>query len=202
MPLVRGSYPATNPHWKVSGNLASQTSSNIAARTNAEWLGYGTITDSALATTGVGCVVACPVEVGDVITSVSIRVGATAASTPTHSFAALYGFHATAPPLIVQSTDTTTAAIAASATFTYTLSTPTKITVAHAPFGFIYVDIVQTGTTICTAASVATATAVGYQYFTNGPIVLSGTSGSGMTTTAEATLTLTAKATAPLVWLR
>lgn len=202
MPLVRGMYPATNALWKVTGNAANATQGNLPVRSNAEWLGLGTVTDSALASTGVMCVVACPVEVGDVITTVSIMTGATGASTPTHQFAALYGFHASAPPLIAQSTDSTTTAIAASTKRTYTLSSAQRITATHAPYGYIYVAILQTGTTISTACSVATATATQYSWFTNSPICLSGTSGSGITTTADATLTLTAKATAPLVFLQ
>lgn len=204
MPLVAGKYPNTNWLWKLTGNLASSAQGNVPARSNLEWFGAGSLVDGALASTGVAAAVACPVEVGDVITKVTIITGATAASTPTHQFVALYGFHATAPPLIVQSTDTTTAAVVLNTAATYTLSTPTKITSTHAPQGYIYVAYVQTGTTISTAISATTTTAASLvsAFSATSPLFLSMTAGSGLTTTAAATLASpAAKAVAPIVFL-
>lgn len=204
MPLVNGKYPNTHPLWKLTGNLANVAQANVPARSNLEWFGVGGLVDGALASTGVAAAVACPVEVGDVITKVTVITGATAASTPTHQFVALYGFHATAPPLIVQSTDSTTTVVAANTAITYTLSTPTKITSTHAPQGYIYVAIVQTGTTISTAIAATTTTAASLvaQFSSTAPIGLSVTAGSGLTTTAAATLASPAlKAVAPIVFL-
>ena len=204
MPLVRGKYPVTNSLWKLTGNLANVNQPNVPARSNLEWFSVGNLVDGALAATGIAAAVAVPVEVGDVITKVSLVTGATAASTPTHQFVALYGFHATAPPLIVQSVDTTTAAIVLNTVLTYTLSAPTTITNAHAPYGYIYVAIVQTGTTISTAlaATTTTASSLVQQFSATAPIGLSVTAGSGLTTTAAATLASPAlKAVAPIVFL-
>ncbi len=204
MPLVAGKYPNTHSIYKITGNLANASQGNVPARTNLEWFGLGGLVDGALAATGIACAVAVPVEVGDVISKVTVVTGATAASTPTHSFAALYGFHATAPPLIVQSADGTTAAIAANTAFVYTLTAPTKITQAHAPYGYIYAAIVQTGTTISTAvaATTTTASSLVQQFSTTAPIGLSVTAGSGLTATAAATLASPAlKAVAPIVFL-
>ena len=66
------------------------TQANIPARTNAEYLGYGNWTDGAIAGTGVAFAVPVFVDPGTVVTNVSMIVGATGASLPTHSFAALY----------------------------------------------------------------------------------------------------------------
>src|SRR3954464_3178917 len=104
MPLVRGHYPQSNPAWALLGNATNVANPTLPVRSNLEW-GLGNPSDGALAGTGVLAFAAVPVEPGTIITKVSILIGGTAASTPTHSFAALYGFHASAPPLIAQSTD-------------------------------------------------------------------------------------------------
>lgn len=186
------------------------TQSNIPARTNAEYLGYSGWTDGALASTGVAFAVPVFIDPGTVVTNVSMVVGATAASLPTNSFAALYsGTNVAAPPLIIQSTSGgSLPAFTASTLVNFALSTPTIITPAQAPYGWIYVAVSITATTICTAAAVSTPTATGYQAFTSSTTpagtqpFLSLTAGSALGATAAATLASpTAKAVAPIVFL-
>jgi hypothetical protein len=200
--LVRGRYPVTNPLAKLVGLAGNATQANVNVRSNMEWFGLGNITDGALAGTGVACAVAIPVEVGDTFTKVSLLVGATAEATGTHAFAALYSGVAT-PALLGQSTDNTgAAALAASAKFDFTLSSAVTVTAATAPGGFIYASIMVAASTIPTAAVVATPTAVGYQWYSAGPLFLSATHGSSLTATAPATIASpAAKAVAPLVFL-
>lgn len=200
MPLVRGKYPQSNPYMALLGQASNVANPTLPVRSNLEF-GLGNPSDGALASSGVFAFAAVPVEPGTIITKVSILVGATPASTPTHSFAAIYGFHASAPPLIAQSTDGTTTAVPASAKFDFTLTAATQITTAHAPYGYIYAGVMFTGTAIPTALSIATPTAIQYAWTTNAPLGLGGTSGSSLTTTAAATLTYAAKAVTPVVIL-
>lgn len=200
--LVSGGYPISYPFAALTGFTPNTAQGNLRVRSNMELFGIGNVTDGALAATGVAAAVAVPVQVGDVVSKISILAGATAEATGTHTFAALYSGVAT-PALMAQSTDNTTAAaVAASARFDYTLATAQTITPALAPNGFVYASIVVTATTVPTAASVSVPTAVGYQWFATGPLFLAATHGSGLTTTAPATIaTPSAKAVAPIVFL-
>jgi hypothetical protein len=154
MPLVHGRYPVYNPSQVAAGWQAGTTQAGSPFRSNLElpaFFGQGAQVDTASlggTTTGVYVSTICPVDVGAKYTTISILIGATAASTPTHGYAALYsGTAVAAPPLIVQSVDQTTAAMAASARFDYTLATPTVITPAMAPHGYVNVAIVCTSAT-------------------------------------------------------
>lgn len=199
--LERGRYPLTHPLSKLFGSYnASQ--SNIALRSNAEWFGLSGISDGALAATGVGCAVAIPVEPGDVISKISVFVGATAEATGTHAFAALYSGLAV-PALLAQSADNTgAAALAASGRFDFTLATAQIVTPQNAPNGFVYASVAITATTVPTVMSVATPTAVGYQLYTTAPLFFSATHGSALGATAPATIASpAAKAVAPVVVL-
>lgn len=200
--LVRGRYPVTHSIAKLLGFAANATQGNVGVRSNLEWFGLANPTDGALAATGVGCAVPIPVEVGDTFTKISILAGATAEATGTHMFAALYSGIAV-PALLAQSADNTgAAAVAASARFDYTLASPVTVTSANAPGGFIYASIAITAGTIPTAAVVSIPTAVGYQWYTSGPLFLSATHGSALGATAAATIaTPSAKAVAPIVFL-
>ena len=200
--LVRGKYHVTSPFYSVLGNAANATQSNIAARSNAEVVGLNALTDGAALTTQVATAVAIPVEVGDVITKVTVFVGATAAGTPTNQFAALYSGIAT-PALLAQSTDGTTGAIAASGAFTFTLASPVLITAANAPQGFIYASVMVKATSTPTLASATVATAVAYQWYANAPLKMGAlTHGSSLTTTAPATIASpAAQAVTPIVVL-
>lgn len=199
--LVSGGYPVNYSFAKITGLARNATQGNTTIRSNAEWFGLGNPTDGALAATGVGCAVAIPVEWGDVITKISILAGATAVGTATHIFAALYSGIAT-PALMAQSTDVTTDAIVASAKYDFTLATPQTITTTNAPGGFVYASIAITATTVATAMVVSTPTAVGYKWFTGGPLFLSATHGSALAATAAATIASpAAKAVCPIVFL-
>jgi hypothetical protein len=201
--LVRGRYPVTNPLAKALGLQSNIVQSNLAVRSNAEFFGgFAGLVDGALAATGVACAVPVPVEIGDTITKISIVAGATAEATGTHAFAALYTGEAV-PKLIGQSVDNVgAAAIGASARFDFTLATPQALSSAQAPGGFVYASITVVAGTIPTAAVYATPAGINYQWFTTQPLFLSMTHGSGLTTTAPATIVSpAAKAVAPLVFL-
>lgn len=202
MPLTRGRYPVTNPFAKITGFAANATQGNLPLRSNLEWFALANPTDGALAATGVGCAVPIPVEVGDTFTKVSLLAGATAEATGTHAFVALYSGIAT-PALLAQSADNTgSAAVAASARFDFTLASAVTVTAANAPGGFIYASIAITAGTIPTAMVVSIPTAVGYQWYTTGPLFLSATHGSALGATAAATIASpSAKAVAPIVFL-
>ncbi len=206
--LASGRFAQTNPLWSILGQPTNVANSTYPARSNLEYLiGGGPLTDTSLGTSGVMQAVAIPIDVGTTVTKISVLVGATAASTPTHSFGALYsGTNVAAPPLIGQSTDATTAAAAASTRFDITLTAAQTITSAQAPFGYIWAAILFTGTGTPTVVTVPTgATATQYQWFTNTLCASSGfaiTSGSSITTTATATLVQTSvRTTAPVVFL-
>lgn len=196
------------PVEELLGGLQQSANPGYAARSNL-YFPLGAVTDGALATTGIGNVVAVPVQLGDVFSTVSVPIGATAAVTPTHQFAAIYSaVSATAASnlLLVQSVDTTTAAIGASALASWTLSAPVTVTLKNAPFGFLYVELAITAGTMPTVASAGTPAGINYQWINTAtaksPIVWAGTAGSALGGTAQANLTgLTAKAVAPIVIL-
>lgn len=201
MPLVHGKYHATNPYWTALGQPANASQGSTPVRSNFEYIGAVAITDGAALTTQVCTAVPIPVEIGDVITKVTVLVGATAAGTPTNAFAALYSGIAT-PALLAQSTDITSTAIAASAAFTFTLASPVQVTPTNAPNGYIYASVMSKATTVPTLVSVTVAAAAGYAWFPNSPLFFSASHGSALTATAPGTIaTPTTKATVPLVFL-
>jgi hypothetical protein len=201
--LVDGRYPETNALWSILGQTANVAQSDIPVRSNLEYLNAGSLTDSTAGiATGVMKAVPVAVDQGQVVSAITVLVGATAGATMTHQWAALYQGTGAAPALIGQSTDATSGAIAASAAFKFTLATPQLITSTNAPYGFIYAAVMVAATTVPSLATAATPTAVTYAWTTNGPLGLSLTSGSSLTTTATATLASpTAAATAPIVLL-
>lgn len=205
--LVGGSYPLTYSFRKSLGLAANSNQGNIAPRCNLEFpqLG-GDLTDAAASlVSGKLTLVAIPVEYGDEISNVSIAVGATAAGTPTHQWAAVYSGVLTAAKLQgAQSVDGTTGAIAASGLFTFALATPVIITPAIAPYGYVYAAVSVTATTVPSLSSAACATAVQYARFADAPPFWAGTEGSALGATAPASITLssvTAIATPPEVYL-
>jgi len=199
--LVGGRYPQSNPHDVLLGATRNSVNASVPARSNMEFFGLGNPSDGALAATGVAVFVPVPVSAGSVISTVSLFIGATAADTPTHQFAAIYSGIAV-PAKLAQSTDTTTAAIPASAKASWNLSSPYQVTAADAPYGFIYAGLSVTATAVPTALSMAIPTAVGYQWTANGPLFLSATAGAALLGTAAATIAApAAKAVAPVVVL-
>lgn len=202
MSLVRGKYPLTNPLYNLFGQVGNVVQSNIALRTNASVTGLNALTDGAALTTQVATAVAIPVEIGDVLSKVTVFVGATAAGTPTNSFAALYSGLAV-PALLTQSVDGGAAAIAASGAFVFTLAPPVLVTAANAPFGYLYASVMVKATVAPTLASTTVATAVAYKWFANAPLGLGALAhGAALTSAAPATITgQTAQAVTPLVTL-
>lgn len=194
--LLSGRYPQTNALNNILGLPSQAAQSNLPVRTNLEYTGINGLVDTAASlVSGVMTAVMIPVDVGMTVTKLSFLTGGTGASTPTHSFAALYsGTTVAAPPLIGQSTDGTTAAIAASARFDFTLTAATTITAAQAPYGYVWAAFMVTASTVPSLVTQATgAAACQYAWFTNtagGQTTASFgiTSGSGITTTAPATL--------------
>ncbi len=199
--LVAANYPLTYPVRKLLGLNGQLQQSNRSIRSNLEWTGLANPTDGALAATGVACAVPIPVENGDLLSRISILVGATAGATMTHSFAALYSGIAV-PALLGQSKDGEAAAIAEKARFDFLLASQIEVTPENAPNGFIYASVAITAATIPTAAVVSTPTAIGYKWFTGGPLFLSATHGSAVLGKAPATIeSPAAKAVAPLVFV-
>lgn len=82
--------------------------------------------DNAIGTTGQITGVAIPLHAGDLVTSISFLVGATAGATGTNQWGGLYS-NATVPLTLGQSTATATAAMPANAVWTYTMATPIVI---------------------------------------------------------------------------
>lgn len=211
--LVSGRYGQLNPWWTVLGQPTNVAQANIPARSNLEYLGINVLTDAAAAlTSGTVTVVPVPVDPGTTITKVSVLVGASAASTPTHSFAAIYsGISTAAPALLKQSTDITTTAIAASARFDFTLSAAYTVSPTDAPYGYVWVGVSNTGTAVpsLVTAGGTEATAAQYAWFTNsfggsstGVAALAARFGSSVAGTAPATITsVTVQTAAPVVFL-
>jgi len=206
--LVGGKYPQNSALQSFLGATFNTEQGNVPIRTNLEWPVYsGALVDTASmggATTGIMVAVPIPVDVGMVVSKISFLCGATAAGTPTHSFAALYsGTTVASPPLIGQSTDGATAAIAASARYDFTLTSATGITSAQAPWGWVWAAIGLTASTVASAITTPAGAAAGqYRWFTNSPLYFSQTSGSAVGGTAPATLINAATLTvAPIVFL-
>ena len=194
--LTSGRYAQYNPIQTYFGEVGGASQANIPVRTNLEHLGLvaGPAVDTAgasVAASGVMFAVPVPVDPGMTVTNLSLLIDATPASTPTHSFAALYsGTTVASPPLIGQSTDGGTAAIAASTRFDFALTAATTITAAQAPYGYVWAAFSFTATT--TLPSIVTvpvgAAATQYRFFTNTPLYRAQTSGSAVGGTAPATL--------------
>lgn len=213
--LASGKFPQRNPLWSILGQPANVAQSNIPARSNAEYLGINGLADTtASLVTQVMTVVPVPIDSGITISTISALIGATAASTPTHSFAALYaGTNVAAPALIAQTADGTTTAIAASARFDFKFAAAAAplITDALAPYGYIFAAVCVTATTVPSLITVPNGAAAGqYAWFANFPGAsfaavpgsLAFSAGSGLGATAPSTLVAVAnKQVAPLVFL-
>lgn len=190
--LPSGKYGELSAQYSLLGAQTNAVNANVPARSTFEWGVMGMLADNAAAASGAFLYAAVPCDPGTVISNITIWVGNTAASTPTHQAGALYSGLASAPALLVKGTDTTTAAVAAGAAFTYTVS-PYLVKPADVPFGYLYAGFTMTATAVCTVAGAATAQAsnVNIQYSTNQPF-LAGTSGSALGGVPAATLSLAA----------
>lgn len=207
MPLVKGHYGTQNPMDSLLGQPRNATIPNLPARSNC--IGAFTPVDTAsVLVSGSSTFVAVPVEPGDAITNITILVGNTAASTPTHFSIGLYsGVLTTAKLLGTQSTDTTTTAMAANTALVTAYGAVYTIQNADAPYGYIYVALGYTGTTSFSAMGF-TGSTKDYAFpastiFTHKPLAC-GTQAVGGAGTMPATVTLassTSQAATPYVWL-
>lgn len=186
MDLVGGNYPVKSPDWLLAGGAHG---SQIPRANMSRW---DTVSDTAALTTQVMTACAVPLQAGDVITKVAFKVGGTAAVTPTNWWVALYDPNGN---LLQQSADQLTAAIAADATIDLALAAAVGISAPGIYFAAIMVKAGTVPTLLgATLARAAASTGV---FAADKP--LSRTSGSGLTTTAPATIaTPTAIAAIPL----
>jgi hypothetical protein len=172
-------------------NLADPASPDTFRRRNLPRTG---LTDSAGDTgqvalaTGVMTSVPIHLRQGDVITSLSVRSGATAATTPTAYWLALYD---EGSALIVQTADQTSTAWAANTTKTLALS---------APYTVLRTGIYWVGIMVTAGAVPSLLGTIGAPAIVTGERNLSQSSGAGLTATAPATIaTPTAKQFIPYV---
>jgi hypothetical protein len=146
-------------------------------------------------TTQVMSSVAVYLEAGDVVTNLTFVSGTTAAGTPTNWWFALYSSAAT-PALLGQTADQTSTAWGANTAKTVALTSPYTVPST----GIYYAAIMVKATTVPTLAGRTLHNAVEAGAVVTGQKVLSVTSGSGLTTTAPATIASpTTVATVPLV---
>lgn len=192
--LVGAGLPTSNIWTALLGGSTNIANPNVPARSNLEWFGLGAtlIATTAIVASGSMVMVPVPVTPGLTITNVQVLTTATAASVPTHQWAALYAGTGSAPAFLAQSTDTTTAAIGANAWVSWTLSPYTLSSAStQCPNGFIYVGIGITATTVATSVSALSPTTAAYY-----TPVLTSTASTVMPLFIAATMTA-AGATAP-----
>lgn len=216
--LVGAHYPLNGVYDALYGQARNAAQGNAPIRSNLEYLGIGGgLTDTAGATvaaSGVMAVVPVPVDIGTEISKVSVLVGATAASLPTHSIAALYQGFGASPALMAQSTDQLTTAIPASTRYDISFATPYVVgsNANDAPNGYIFVAYSCTATTLPSLVTNAgtIAAACQYAWFTNSPGhgawslpgTLAATAGAAVGGTAPSTYIIIAQKTvAPLVFV-
>lgn len=186
--MTRQSGDAIHPDFIRQGNSPA---SGFHAESFPRW---GITADIAIAATGVMISVGVPLQVGDVVTSILFKSGATAAGTPLNRIAALYDPDGV---LMAQSVDATTGAWAANTLKTHTLATPQVATVA----GMYFASLAIKATTIPTMLGRTLALA-GANSVAASDKVLVQTHGSSLTDTAPATITSeTLVATVPYVVL-
>ena len=188
MSLLRGGYPPNDPTYLLRGSTPADTSK--APRAN---MGRLIGSDTAALTTQVLTTVALPLNAGDLVTKLVFKSGATATGTPTNYWFALYD---TAGALIAQTADQTSTAWAADTTKDLALSTPYLVTKP----GVYYAGIMVKASTVPSLVGVTLARAALSTGFLSTDVVLSQTSGTGLTDTAPSTIgTVTAIAAVPKV---
>ena len=205
--LVGGGFPTQYPFLSLLGRQAQNVQGNLTPRSNLEWnLGGSPVDLSTALVSGDMTLVPVPVVWGDALTYVDIFTGAGAtASTPTHQWAALFsGVLTTSKPVGTQSVDGTTTAIAASARLTFTLGATYVANPTDSPYGYIYVGIGMTASTVPSLVCKACPTACQYSYYTDVPLFQAGTiSAAGATAPTSVTLaSVSAIADIPIVVLR
>lgn len=171
--MAQGQYPpSSDPAWMMQGSPSGYRAQNI--------LHTQCSSDTAPLTTQVLTTVAVPLEAGDIVTNITFISGATAANTPTNYWFALYSI---AGALLAQTADQTSTAWAADTVKTLALSSAQLISTS----GIYYVGIMVKATAVPSLAGVTLARAAFAGSIVSSKI-LSQTSGSGLTTTAPATI--------------
>jgi hypothetical protein len=174
MPLNRAHYEPISPEYLLNGTQSGQQRRTNMRRTDIT-------TDLAALTTAVATTVAVPLFSGDTVTNITFKSGATAAGTPTHWFFALYS---PAGVLLAQTADQTSTAWAANTTKTLALATAQGV-LADAVY---FASCIVVATTVPTlVGKTLPLSALSTGIFTS-DIVLAQTHGSGLTTTAPATI--------------
>ncbi|MGH3942499.1 MAG: hypothetical protein ACRDTG_28525 [Pseudonocardiaceae bacterium] len=169
------------------GWLNSAGRPNVFYRANLPRIG---LADLAALTTQVMTSVPLWLEEGDLITNLTTISGGTAADTPTNWWYALYSSAAT-PGLLAQTADQTTTAWAADTVKTLALAAPYRVPVSGLYWAGIHVKATAVPTLIG---------ALGAKPVLPGEPNLAVSSGSGLTTTAPATIATPAfKRMVPLI---
>lgn len=175
--LVNGVYPVKNPQWLSNGAPAGVFRESLPlGRLQA-------VSNMASPGTGVMLSVALPLQAGDVVTSLTFLSGATAAATPTNWWFALYDTAATAA-LLRQTADQLTGAWAANTAKTVALATAYTVPTT----GVYRAAVMVAAATPPTIAGVSLEAAAAAGAVASGQLILAQTSGSGLTTTAPATI--------------
>src|ERR1039458_7464431 len=178
--LVSGRYGAYDPMWLIFGRPNNATQSDIPARSNVWTQKLSKLEDGAIAATEVGNVIAVPVQEGDVISNVTVLVGATPGKLVTAGFAALYAGEKSGKLLAQSKTKNYGEGIKASEAYKFELEKSVLIT-TNAPKGYVFVVIALTSAeAMATMLSSPVPKACQYAWFTGGPEVLCGTAGSGL----------------------
>lgn len=167
--------PTTSDEWLLAGSPSGHRSQNLRA------LDVSADTDPL--TTQVMLSVAVPLQVGDLVTNITFKSGATAADTPTNYWFALYDTQST-PALVGQTADQTSAAWAANTVKTLALATPYRVTTTGVHYASIMVKATDLPSLIGKSLGLAGASASILS-----SKVIAQTSGAGLTTTAPATIT-------------
>lgn len=175
-----------NEEWLLAGSPSGLRAQSIRA--------LDVDTDLDPLTTQVALHVAVPLQVGDLVTNISFKSGATAADTPTNYWFALYD---TDLALAGQTADQTSTAWAANTLKTLALTTPYRVTETGVHYASIMVKATDLPSLIGTSVALAGASASILS-----SAILAQTSGSSLTDTAPATITsATTVATVPLAIL-
>lgn len=171
--LVSGRYGAQDPIWRLLGMPANKAQANVPARSNIWGLGLSTAVDQATAATKKGVFAAIPVQEGDVISAVSVLVGATEGKTGPKSFVALYsGTTAKKEAVLLGQSKVAEAAIKPGLILTEELEKSVLITSENAPNGYVFAGFVLEATTINTQIGVSVPTAAQKAWFAKTPEAL------------------------------
>jgi hypothetical protein len=183
VPLTNSHYQTKNAEWLLAASPAGTDRRNIPR------LGLGS--DSAALATGVLKLAAIALVEGDVVSTVSLKSGATAAVTPLNQ---LVGLYSAAGVLLAASADATTAAWAANTVKSFSMTAPYVVPQA----GVYYVGILVVATTAPTLIGMTLALAGSAQPLTTDK-AMAATYGSAQTTLPTTGVTFAAAATIPYV---